>query len=171
MFMGESGVGKSTLFNILMGFLHEYEGEVKINDVEHRLFNLTALRRQIGIAFQSANVISVGLDDNIQLGEDLPKLADIIEITNLSAVKSSKTEADLHGQALSGGEKSRIGLAQTLIRSPEVILIDETFSSLDEAMEEEILGKLFEKYPSKTVICISHRAASKKYFDKVVQFG
>ncbi|MCL2628057.1 MAG: ATP-binding cassette domain-containing protein [Oscillospiraceae bacterium] len=74
-------------------------------------------------------------------------------------------------QVLSGGEKSRLGLSQTLVNDSEIMLIDEAFSNMDEALEAKIIADLFSEYPDRAVICISHRNASRPFFDRVVEFN
>jgi len=72
---------------------------------------------------------------------------------------------------LSGGEKSRLGLSQMLATKPEILLIDEAFSNMDEELESKIIGDLFRENPERAVICISHRNSSKPFFDRVVEFN
>ena len=172
MFLGETGVGKSTLFNILLGFNQEYSGVVLVNGVDIRSYDVSSLRKYIGISFQSQNVVTLSLRDNILLGDesigiDLDK---VLEISHLNDVATARGEDLLNYQTISGGEKSRIGLAQMLVRNPDVFLIDETFSNVDEDTEMMIIEKLLALFSHKTFVCISHRMASAKYFDRVVEF-
>ena len=104
-------------------------------------------------------------------GMDDGDFAKVIEIADLDKQVEFKEGDELNNKTVSGGEKSRIGLAQVVVRDSQVIMLDETFSGLDEKMEERIIKRLFESYPDKTFICISHRNASRDYFDKVVDFA
>ena len=173
MFFGESGVGKSSLFNILMGFNQDYSGEIMINGIELRQIDLKSIRKCFGISFQNLDVLTLTLADNILLGlsKEDKVLEDVIETTNLNLLLNDKNDEILRDQTLSGGERSRIGLAGSLIRNTDVLLIDETFSSVDEEMEAYILKKMNEKYSDKTIICISHRMTSAKYFDRTIDFN
>ncbi len=74
----------------------------------------------------------------------------------------------ISSNTVSGGEKSRISIGQNLARAPEVILLDETTSSLDEEMEERLLKRIIKE--ENTLVCISHRKSTEKYFDKIVEF-
>jgi ABC-type bacteriocin/lantibiotic exporter with double-glycine peptidase domain len=172
MLSGESGVGKSTLFNIVLGFVRDYEGDVFINGINLRSVDLHSLRKVIGIAFQSAQILTLPLRENIML--DLPKPEDeiqsVIKTTHLESLSEKNKDIPLHNQTLSGGEKSRITLAQALIREPDMLMIDESFSNVDETMEAQIIERIFEKYPDKTFLCISHRMVSKKYFNRTITF-
>ncbi|MCL2619637.1 MAG: ABC transporter ATP-binding protein/permease [Defluviitaleaceae bacterium] len=171
MFSGESGVGKSTIFNIVIGLIEDYEGDITINGVNLREIDKDSLREVFGIAFQSVNVMTLTLKENILLGIESDDINEIIKLTNLKTQLESKSEQTLNSKVLSGGEKSRLGLAQMLIRNPEVIFIDETFSSLDEEMEKQIITGVFEKYTDKTIICINHRSGSRAFFERVIEFN
>ena len=173
MFFGESGIGKSTIFNIIMGLITEYEGAVFINGVNLREVSITALRKVFGITFQHTNALTLDLRGNILLGTSLAdeKLDELIRLTALENRDDVKGSTVLNNKVLSGGEKSRLGLSQTLVTNPEIMLIDEAFSNMDEALEYKILTDLFREYPNRTVICISHRTSGSGFFDRVVDFN
>jgi len=173
MFFGESGIGKSTFFNIIMGFNREYEGTVLVNGVNLREINLTSLRRIFGITFQHNNALTLDLRENILLGaeKDDSEMQQLIKLTALEEQQDTKGDTILNNQVLSGGEKSRLGLSQMLAAEPEIMMIDEAFSNMDEQLESGIISDLFRKYPDHTVICISHRNSSKPLFDRVVDFN
>ena len=172
MLFGESGVGKSTIFNILMGLNQNYEGQVTINGANLHEIDILSLRNIFGIVFQQTNVLTLTLEENMLLGlkEAQPALDYFTKIVSLESQTENKANQLLNNKMLSGGEKSRLGLSQMLVRQPEIMLIDEAFSNMDEELESLILGNIFEAYPDKTVICVSHRSTSKDFFDRVVQF-
>ena len=173
MFFGESGIGKSTIFNIIMGLNTEYEGDVFVNGINLREISISSLRRVFGITFQNTNALTLDLRGNILLGTQLAdgELKKLIKLTSLESQDDTKGDAVLNNKVLSGGEKSRLGLSQTLVQKPEIILQDEVFSNMDEALETKILGELFREYPNLSVICISHRNSSRPFFDRVVDFN
>jgi len=173
MFFGESGIGKSTIFNIIMGLLNDYEGNVFINDINIREVNLASLRKIFGITFQHTNALTLDLRENILLGVSVSneKLDKLIQLTALEDQHDEKGGAILNNKVLSGGEKSRLGLSQTLVSDSDIMLIDEAFSNMDEALEAKIIADLFNEYPDRAIICISHRNASRPYFDRVVDFN
>jgi len=169
--MGESGIGKSTLFNILLGMRKNFSGSLEVNGVKIHDIDMENLRNIIGISFQNSGVFSLSLKENILLNKKNDvDFNDIIDITNLKRQLKEKKEQILNIDNLSGGEKSRISMAQNLIRNPEVILIDESLSNVDERMESEIISNIIKNFNDKTIICISHRENSKKYFDRVIKF-
>jgi ABC-type transport system involved in cytochrome bd biosynthesis fused ATPase/permease subunit len=154
-----------------MGF-QEYEGDIFVNDINLQEINLASIRRVFGITFQHTNAITLDLHGNILLGTKKSgnELERLIKLTALENQQNAKGEDILNNKVLSGGEKSRLGLSQMLVTEPMVMLIDEAFSSMDEELESKIINGLFTQYPDRTVICISHRNASKPFFDRVVSF-
>jgi len=173
MFFGESGVGKSTIFNIIIGLINDYDGNVSINGINIRDVSLASLRKLFGITFQHTNALTLNLRENILLGASLTddKLERLIQLAALESQQDEKGNAILNNKVLSGGEKSRLGLSQTLVSDTEIMLIDEAFSNMDEALESKIIADLFREYPDRAIICISHRNASRPFFDRVVDFN
>jgi len=173
MFFGESGIGKSTIFNIVMGLITDYEGDVFVNDMNLREVSFASLRKVFGITFQHTNALTLDLRENILLGASISeeKLDRLIQLTALESQQDEKGGAVLNNKVLSGGEKSRLGLSQTLVSDSEIMLIDEAFSNMDEALEAKIIADLFKEYPDRAIICISHRNASRPFFDRVVDFN
>ena len=173
MFFGESGIGKSTIFNIIMGLNREYRGNVLVNGINLREISLVSLRTIFGITFQNTNALTLNLRSNILLGADKTddELRRLIKLSSLENRYDAKGDEVLNNKILSGGEKSRIGLAQMLVPGPQVMLIDEAFSNMDEELESKIISDLFGKYPDRAVICISHRNSSRPFFDRVVDFN
>ena len=173
MFFGESGIGKSTVFNIVMGLNRDYEGEVLVNGINLREISLASLRMVFGITFQHTNVLTLDLHENILLGVQKTdmELKKLIRLTSLESQEKAKGSDVLSNKVLSGGEKSRIGLAQMLVPKPDIMLIDEAFSNMDEELESKIIKDLFVEYSEHTVICISHRNSSRPFFDRVIDFS
>ena len=113
MFFGESGVGKYTIFNIIMGINQEYEGDVFVNGVNLREISLTSLRRVFGITFQHTNALTLDLRGNVLLGAEKTndELERLIKLTALESQYDAKGYTILNNKVLSGGEKSRVGPA------------------------------------------------------------
>lgn len=169
---GESGIGKSSFFNLILGLNDNYTGIIKINGHDLKDFNVSSLRKIFGISFQSSGIFSLNLKENISLGKSYTEkeIDKVINIANLQKQLKEKNEALLSNNILSGGEKSRINIAQNLFRTPEVILLDESLSSVDEEMESDIIKNIVENFTQNTIICISHRKSSEKYFEKIISF-
>ena len=171
-FAGESGVGKSSLFNVIIGFIQDYDGVVLVNGIDLRSIERESLRKVFGIVFQHTTVPTITLSENILLGAKKTKneFMQILDEVSLLPLLEDKGDEVLRDQTISGGERARIGLAQSLALNPEVLLMDETFSNVDEDMETEIIKQLLKSQKNKTFICISHRMVNAGYFDRIVQF-
>lgn len=166
---GESGIGKSTLFDIILGLRKDYCGSVEINGTSMKDINLNEWRKHVGVSFQNSTVYHMSIEDNIKLDDDI-EFKNIIKVVELEKQLEDKQNATISANTISGGEKSRISIAQALSNNPDIILIDESTSSLDEAMEGRILSKLVEEFKDKTLLCISHRQSADKYFDRIINF-
>lgn len=166
---GASGIGKSTFFNVLLGLIHNYNGSLKINDIELVDLDINCIRNLVGISFQNDNIYSMSIRDNIKLGNDMD-IEDLIDKMELRTLVEQKKDEIINAGRISGGEKSRIVLAQNIAQNPRVILIDESTTNINEEMEEIILKNLINNFNDYTIICISHRKSSEKYFDKIIEY-
>lgn len=169
--IGRSGIGKSSFFNILLGFTKNYKGTISVNDVDLKEYDIKSIRNVFGISFQNNDLFSLSLEDNITLGGkvEFESFESILDLCQLDKLKNNSNSV-INKNELSGGEKSRISLAQNLIRNPDVILIDESFSSLDEYNVDLIMQGILKKYKESTIICISHNLSLEKYFDRTINF-
>jgi len=168
---GPSGCGKSTLLRILLGLIHDYQGEVFINGRKLNQYATESLRQVFGLAFQEAGVFTMNLEDNVCLGQsELEDYHKLISHCQLSELATDKGASILSNKNLSGGEKSRISLGQTLYKKPQVVLIDESLSNLHQALEEVIMDTLAESYGDKTLIVVSHRQSTSRYYNQHIKF-
>jgi ABC-type multidrug transport system fused ATPase/permease subunit len=168
---GESGIGKSSFFETVLKLRNNYSGEIKINGIDLKKISSKSIRNIVGISFQGQEVYSGSIKENILLGKNEEDLSEIIEISELNEILNYKSEKRINNNVLSGGEKSRISLAQNLFKNPDLILIDESLSSVDEITESKILNKILSKFKNKTILCISHRNSSLKNFDREIKIG
>ena len=167
---GSSGCGKSTLFNILTGFIRDYKGSIIVNDINLKKLKLSDLRKIFGITFQENRIFNLPFEESIKLSTN-KNINNVLKICELEDIYKHNNYGNLNSNKLSGGEKARINLAQCLIRNPDVLLIDETFSALDEEMETRILKNILKTYPEITIIYISHRKISNEFFNKNFSFS
>lgn len=154
---GESGVGKSTMLDILMGIIKPDSGEVKYN----------ILNPKIGYVSQECFIINDSIKKNIAFGVlnneiNDNKILEKLKMVNLSdhiskLEKGLNTELINHGLNLSVGQKQRIGIARALYFEPDVLFLDEPTSSVDNKTEFEILNTLKELSKSITIIMVSHK--------------
>lgn len=177
--MGESGQGKSTLIDLIIGLINPQEGSVKINNATVG-DNKDLFYHRIGYVPQKVFLFNDTILNNLFFEKNKNKSAmkDIDEI--LSDLKLSEfintlpdglnTYVGNMGSKISGGQLQRIGIARALLRNPDLIILDESTNSLDETMEGEILS-IFnqDKYKDKIIICISHNKNNIKYFNKLLE--
>lgn len=177
--MGESGQGKSTLLDLIIGLIDPQEGSVKINNSSVSL-NKDLIYNRIGYVPQKVFLFNDTILNNLFFEENKSE----IEMKNvdeiLSDLRLSKfintlpdglnTKMGSMGSKLSGGQLQRIGIARALIRNPDLIILDESTNSLDEKMEGDILSIFHkEKYKDKIIICISHNKNNIQYFNKLLE--
>ena len=177
-FVGESGVGKSTLVDIIIGLLKPSNGAVKIDGIDIQE-NLDQWLKKIGYVPQNiyltddtlANNIAFGLNQN-EIDEN--RLKDVINITNLNKFVDTlpeklDTKVGEKGVNLSAGQRQRIGIARALYHQPEIIVFDEATSNLDLENESEIMNLVSSFKGKKTLLVISHRLSALKNCDKIYQ--
>ena len=174
--VGESGTGKSTLINIIMGLLKHTDGKMYI-DEEEILKDKNQLVENIGYVPQEIFLfedelkrnIAIGLKDEEISSEKLleaSKAAQILKfIDNLE--KGFDTVVEENGRNFSVGQKQRIGVARALYRDPELLIFDESTSSLDKDTEEKFIDDVFSISKDKTIIFISHKMSALSKCDKI----
>ena len=176
--IGESGTGKTTLINILLGLLIPTEGQILADGTNVRN-NIENWQKKIGYIPQEVYLLDASIRENIAMGVDgkdinQQKVDELIKFTNLEDVinnlpKKSYSNVGYMGNNISGGQKQRIGIARALYSNPEIIILDEATSSLDVENENMIIEKLNELKEKKTLIIISHKRNSIKYCDKIFE--
>lgn len=171
---GESGKGKSTLIDILSGFIKDYKGELLVDNKQVK--SISNWRDKIGYLAQSFFILDDTIMNNIILNDELniERLDKIIDICNLSEMvalqkEGLNTKIGERGSLLSGGEKQRIGLARALYRNPEILILDEPTSSLDENTANKFINSIFELDKTITIIMISHNESFKTRFNNTFQ--
>lgn len=177
-FCGTSGVGKSTLFNILVGFIEPESGAVKIDGVPLTRRTRASWMKHIGYVPQEVFIFNGTLAENIALGceqIDYQRIDAILEKLGLSRLVKALPEGvdtvlSEAGSKLSGGEKQRIGIARALYKNASVLLLDEATSALDNETEKEINGILQQlKDSGLTILSIAHRESSLGFCDRIIK--
>jgi ABC-type multidrug transport system fused ATPase/permease subunit len=178
-FCGTSGVGKSTLFNLLIGLIEPDAGELQIDGVPLTRGARASWMKQIGYVPQEVFIFNGTLAENIALGceqIDYSQIKTILEKVSLGSwVKSLPDGVDTRlseaGGKLSGGQKQRIGIARALYREVSVLLLDEATSALDNVTENEInttLQQLKQNNDGLTILSIAHRQSSLSFCDRII---
>ena len=179
--VGESGLGKTTLIDIILGFHLKFTGKISIDGILLNNENLISLRKKIGYVSQDMSLTNMSLENNVAFGIknsdiDYDMLAQILTVVDLDDFVASlehKYESVLaeRGMNISGGQKQRILLARALYRKPEILILDETTSSFNEELENKIIQNIKEYLPNITVILITHRLSSLKYCNNVIRLS
>lgn len=178
---GTSGVGKTTLFNLLLGLYRPTSGHILIDGVELNESNRRAWQNSIGYVSQNIFIADMTLAENIALGCEINKIDNerlnrAIELANIKEFIDSLPEGinshiGEHGCRLSGGQRQRIGIARALYKGCDILLFDEATSSLDNRTEENInraISHLSDKNKELTIVVIAHRESSLEYCDRVI---
>ncbi len=179
-FIGKSGIGKTTLVDILMGLLEPVSGNIKIDHKIIDLSNLKSWQKLIGYVPQEiylsddtvANNIAFGIKDSnidLKMVEEAAKLASLDDFIINGLKQKYDTIVGERGVRLSGGERQRIGLARALYKNPSVLILDEATSSLDYETENEVLKAIEIASKNRTVIMIAHRITTLKNCDKIYE--
>ena len=173
--LGVSGSGKTTLLNIIAGIVTPNEGKVFVDDVE--VTNLTQKEKDnfrlknIGYIFQDFKLIEdMTVEDNLNLLK-IEKI-DCISIDDILEQVGLKNKRKIKVKKLSGGEKQRVAIARSLIKSPKIILADEPTGSLNYEKGIEIMELLdkFHKKSNHVMIFVTHDDRMAKFADEVIHF-
>ena len=178
---GTSGVGKTTLFNLILGLYRPTAGGIYIDGEELTDKNIRKWQNSIGYVSQNVFIADMTLAENIALGSDadtidLDRVQRVIELADLREFVASlpdglNSRIGEQGSRLSGGQRQRIGIARALYKSADVLFFDEATSSLDGRTEENIntaIKRLSEEDKTLTIVIIAHRESSLEYCNRVI---
>ena len=174
--LGNTGSGKSTILE-LIGRLYDVEnGQLIINNKNIKDLNLFDLRNSIGYVPQDAFLFSDSIINNIKFGKENATEDEVFKAAKAAAVhnniiefkKGYQTILGERGITLSGGQKQRVSIARALIKSPQILLLDDCLSAVDTETEEKIINNLESITNDKTIIIVSHRVSSAKKADKII---
>ena len=162
--IGESGTGKSTIFNLISRFIDPKKGNIFINDVNIKDVSLFSLRQNISLVSQETMIYNDTFHNNISLGKLNATKPEIIEAAKLANIHnfiiSQKNGYDTvigeAGSNLSGGQKQRISIARAFLKNSKILLLDEVTSALDSKTSKNILKSINQLSKNKTCIYISH---------------
>ncbi|MDR2965779.1 MAG: ATP-binding cassette domain-containing protein [Treponema sp.] len=160
---GESGSGKSTLVDILIGIHKPNSGTLFIDDIPLTSENIRSWRNKIGYIPQNIYLFDGTVAENVAFSSELDeeKLINVLKMANiwdfLKKNNGIHTNVGEGGIQLSGGQKQRIGIARALYTNPEVLVLDEATSSLDNETEGRIMDEIYSVSKDKTLIVIAHR--------------
>lgn len=173
--VGESGAGKSTILNLVIGFNFATDGAVTIDGHDMRDIDLRSYRKHLAVVPQTSILFSGTIRDNITYGIDdvdedtLNKVVDAANLRDLidSLPDGLDTVVGEHGGKLSGGQRQRVSIARALMRNPKVIVLDEATSALDSISEKLIQEALNNLTKDRTTFIVAHRLSTIKGADRI----
>jgi len=174
--IGTTGSGKSTVANLISRLYDVTSGEVRIDDIPLRQYNLNSLRTQTGIVPQDVFLFSDTIYNNIAFGLEKPDEEKIIQAAKDADVYTSilafplgfHTRVGERGITLSGGQKQRVSIARAVARQPKILILDDALSAVDTKTENTILNSMKKVMQGRTSIIISHRVSSAKLANKII---
>ena len=175
-FVGSSGSGKSTVMNLIIGFMKTTEGEILIDGKPIDSFNLSQYRRHISVVPQNSILFSGSIRENITYGLENyseEQLQKVVEMANLNEFVKDlpnglDTQVGEHGDKLSGGQRQRITIARALIRNPKILILDEATSALDNISEYHVQRAVSSSIKGRTTFIVAHRLSTIRNADRIV---
>ena len=174
--VGDSGAGKSTIFNLMLRLYDIDTGKITIGKSSISNIKISNLRNAISLVSQDTTIFNDTIINNIKLGKLNATHSEIVEVSKKVNVDSFVTNLELgydtvlgeNGIALSGGQSQRISIARALLKDSPILLLDEATSALDTINETEIQKSFQEFFKLKTVIVIAHRLSTVLNSDNIL---
>jgi len=174
--VGPSGAGKSTIVSLLMQFYDLSGGEILIDGRPIGSYDLTELRRHVGIVPQETLLFGGSIHENIAYGKTTATEEEIIAAARkanawqfiASFPEGLDTVVGERGIKLSGGQRQRVAIARAILKNPAILLLDEATSALDSESEKLVQGAMDELMKNRTSIIIAHRLSTIRKVDKIL---
>ena len=177
--VGGSGAGKTTIINLVIGFMQATGGIVKIDGRDMSEIDVRSFRSHIAVVPQQSILFTGTIRDNITYGSeeiDDGRLWEVIKAANLDDFIESlpdglDTMITEHGNNLSGGQRQRISIARAFVRNPKILILDEATSALDSISEKKIQNAISNLVKDRTTLIVAHRLSTIKDADKIAVIG
>jgi ATP-binding cassette, subfamily B, multidrug efflux pump len=174
--IGTTGSGKSTVSNLISRLYDVSSGEIRIDDIPIKAYQLQNLRSQTGVVPQDVFLFSDTIYNNIAFGLDKPEEAKVLQAAKDADVYNNiiafpqgfNTRVGERGITLSGGQKQRVSIARAVAREPKILILDDALSAVDTKTENTILNSMKRIMKGRTSIIISHRVSSAKLANKII---
>ena len=175
--IGESGSGKSTLLSLLQNLYPLKEGNITIGGLDLQHISNKSLRKAVSVVPQQIDLFAGTVIENIAIGDYEPNMQKMLELSKLLGISDFIEQLPSgynsilgeQGVNLSGGQRQRIAIARALYRNPEILILDEATSNLDQLSESKVQATLeWFKSKGKTIILIAHRLNTIKNCDEIL---
>ncbi|WP_432204936.1 ABC transporter ATP-binding protein [Cetobacterium somerae] len=178
-FVGESGVGKTTIFSLLKRTFLPEENTIFINELCIHEVDRESLLNKIAVVDQKDCLMNETILENIKVVKKDATKKEIEEALELAQLKEfveglekkENTKLGQGGIELSSGQKQRLSMARLFLKNPDIIFLDEGTSALDNVLEKKIMDNILQKFEDKIIISIAHRLNTLKEFNKIVVLG
>jgi ABC-type multidrug transport system fused ATPase/permease subunit len=174
--VGLSGAGKTTLVKLIPRFYDIWQGTIKIDGVDNRLYPLDVLRNNVSMVLQDSLLFEGTIAENIAFGRPGASLEDIIEAakkadiheTIMSLPDGYETHVSEQGENFSAGQRQRVAIARAILRDAPILILDEPTAALDVEAEAEVMRALSALIVGRTVLTISHRLSTVGNVDEIL---
>ena len=174
--VGESGAGKSSIIDLLIGLYQPTSGEILVNGNALKNYRLPEWRQAIGIVSQDTFIFNASILDNLRYGRPETSFEQVVEAAKaaqahrfISALPEAyETVVGERGYSLSGGQRQRLALARALVKQPDILILDEATSALDSESEKLIQQALAQFQSGRTVIVVAHRLSTIVNADQIL---
>ena len=178
-FVGGSGAGKTTILNLVIGFIKTTEGRILIDGMDLNTLNLQSYRSHIAVVPQQSILFSGTIRDNITYGMNHisdERMDQVVKAANLDELIASlpeglDTQITEHGNSLSGGQRQRISIARAFVRDPRILILDEATSALDTISEKKIQEAIHNLVQDRTTLIVAHRLSTIRDADRIAVVG
>ena len=175
-FVGKSGAGKTTIFNLLCKMYDNYDGKITIDGVDIKVLDKDSIRGNITIVSQNPYIFNMSIRDNLKLVKKDLNEEEMIEACHLAALDDFIESLPLKydtivgegGITLSGGQKQRLAIARAFVQKTEIILFDEATSALDNETQAKIQQAIDNLQQEYTILIIAHRLSTVKNADRIL---
>lgn len=174
--VGKSGCGKTTLVDIVIGILRSYAGQIFIDGVDLQQYDIFSWRKKVAYVGQESTLYNISIKENITLGCDNINMQEVCEVACAAHIHDFietlphgyETIVGERGIKLSGGQRQRIALARALYRKPQVLILDEATSNLDNESEALIQNSIDALCGTLTIIAIAHRLKTLERANRII---
>ena len=174
--IGSTGTGKSTLVNLIPRFYDVTKGNIEIDGIDVKDYNIKTLRDGIGMVLQENRLFAGTIEENIRWGKKDANLDEIKQVCKVAQIdeyiegldEGYSSRVEERGANFSGGQKQRLTIARALVKNPKILILDDSVSALDSTTELKLRKSLKEKYKGTTIIMIVQKISSCREVDRVL---
>jgi subfamily B ATP-binding cassette protein MsbA len=174
--VGPSGGGKSTIADLIPRFYEPRKGQILFDGHDLQSFNISSLRRLMGIVTQESILFHDTVFNNIAFGKENAKLEEVVEAAKIANAHEFIEELDLgyqtiigeRGTKLSGGQRQRLSIARAVMKNPPILILDEATSALDSESEKLVQEAIYNLMQNRTTLVIAHRLSTIQNADEIL---